>query len=351
MNKRLTTYLILMTTFLFLNGCSNMPNKTNVKEGDWEGCVVGIYPGNGNVTIPKGDIQEIIDFEELTQQQVGSVVWFPTWDDEFPTLACQKLAEQGIIPHLTWELFWPSIDPGNTRKTDSLGYSGFNDVLNGKYDDYIDRFASDAKAFDKTVLMRFLHEFNGNWYVWSGNKNGRENGGPQKVVAVWKYVVDRFKKQGADNVKWLWVPHGPSIDLSAEEWNNVSNYWPGKEYVDWIGLDGYNFYPQDPWGGKRPLRDFDNCFRALYDSCAKLGDQPMMIAEFATGEFQYENFNKAAWIADAFTKIKTDYPRVKIFTWFNINKELDWRVNSSPEALQTFKDAMEDPYYIGSPFK
>jgi mannan endo-1,4-beta-mannosidase len=99
------------------------------------------------------------------------------------------------------------------------------------------------RPLNERVLMRFLHEFNGNWYVWSGNKNGQAEGGPEKVVAVWKYVVDRFRKVGADNVKWMWVPHGPSTDRSEEAWNNVSNYWPGDDYVDWIGLDGYNFLP------------------------------------------------------------------------------------------------------------
>lgn len=347
MKKTASIILILIATFLFLNSCTN---KTTLKEGDWDGCVIGLYPENGNVTIPSGEQQEIDDFEATIQHEVGSVVWFPTWDDEFPAEACQKLADRGIMPHLTWELFWPSINPNNSRQTGGGGYQGFNDVLDGKYDAYIDRFAADAKAINKKVLIRFLHEFNGNWYVWSGNKNGKDNGGPEKVIAVWKYVVDRFKMQGADNVKWLWVPHGPSTDLVTDQWNDVSNYWPGDAYVDWIGLDGYNFYPQDPWGGERPLRDFDNCFRALYDSCAKLGNQPMMIAEFGTGEFQYENFDKAAWITDAFKKIKSDYPRIKIFTWFNINKELDWRVNSSPKSLEAFKLAMQDPYYIGSPY-
>ncbi|MDW3196377.1 MAG: glycosyl hydrolase [Cytophagales bacterium] len=315
---------------------------------DWEGCMIGMYPEHGNELIPSGDFHEIDEFEANIGRQVGSVVWFPTWDDEFPTLACNKLAERGIMPHLTWELFWPSQDPNNARETGINGYQGFLDVLDGKYDAYIDRFAEDAKAFDRMVLMRFLHEFNGNWYVWSGNKNGKENGGPEQVIAVWKYVVDRFKAKGADNVKWLWVPHGPSTDMSLEPWNHVSQYWPGDEYVDWIGLDGYNFYPKDPWGGDRPYRDFDNCFRKLYDDCANLGEQPMMIAEFGTGEFEYKGSNKADWMSDAFQKIKTDYPRVKIFTWFNINKELDWRVNSSPEALTAFQAAMKDTYYVGS---
>lgn len=319
--------------------------------GDWEGCVVGMYPENGNEQLPGGDFSEIDDFAANIKHPVGSVVWFPTWDDAFPIFACQQLQARGIVPHLTWELFWPDQDPNNSRQTDSTGYTGFKEVLAGTHDAYIDQFARDAKTFGQPVLMRFLHEFNGNWYVWSGNKNGRADGGPESVVAVWRYVIDRFRKVGADNVKWLWVPHGPSTDRSEETWNAVANYWPGDDYVDWIGLDGYNFYPVDPWGGQRPLRTFDDCFRSLYDDCAVLGNQPMIIAEFGTGEFESDGFDKAIWITDAFSKIKEDYPRVKIFTWFNINKELDWRVNSSPEALAAFQTAMEDPYYIGSPYE
>jgi hypothetical protein len=356
MTTRIFIYLVLIAAWWSCAGTTDgtntaTPPETRTMQGDWTGCVVGFYPENGNETLPGGDLREIDDFAALVDHEVGSVVWFPTWDDDFPLAACQQLDERGIVPHLTWELFWPSEDPNNSRPTDSTGYAGFREVLAGEHDDYIDAFARDAKAFGQPVLLRFLHEFNGNWYVWSGNKNGRADGGPARVVAVWRYVVDRFNAVGADNVQWLWVPHGPSTDRSDEPWNDVANYWPGDAYVDWIGLDGYNFYPRDPWGGERPLRDFDACFRALYDACAVLGNQPMMIAEFGTGEFQTEDFDKAAWITDAFAKIKTDYPRLKIFTWFNINKELDWRVNSSPAARAAFRRAMADPYYIGSPYK
>lgn len=343
--------IVLTISIISFSSCMNNTNPSITLEGDWPGCIIGMYPENGNELLPSGNLKEIDDFEAIIKHKVGSVVWFPTWDDEFPTLACNKLAERGIIPHLTWELFWPSENPNNSRSTGPNGYQAFHDVLNGKHDAYIDRFAEDAKIFNKPVFIRFLHEFNGNWYVWSGNKNGQAEGGPKQVVAVWKYVVDRFKAKGADKVQWLWVPHGPSIDLSTDPWNGVTNYWPGDEYVDWIGLDGYNFYPRDPWGQERPFRDFDNCFRDLYDQCTQLGDHPMMIAEFGTGEFEYEGSNKAGWITEAFQKIQSDYPRVKMFTWFNINKELDWRVNSSPEALKAFSQAMQDNYYIASPNK
>lgn len=179
----------------------------------------GDYPENGNAKLPTGDLSEIDDFEALTQQELGAVVWFPTWEDEFPTAACNKLAARGIIPHLTWELFYPSVNPSNTTQIRPNGYSAFRNVLNGTSDAYIDRFAESAKNYKKDILIRFLHEFNGNWYVWSGNKNGQANGGPAQVVAVWKYLVARFKAKDADNVKWVWTPHGPSVDRYEAEWN------------------------------------------------------------------------------------------------------------------------------------
>jgi hypothetical protein len=273
-----------------------------------------MFTSDGDAQFPPNGEAGLKAFEKTIDHPIGAVCWFPTWDEAFPMEACQAAARHGAIPMITWELFWPSLDPNNTSATSPDGFHGFNEVLAGKHDDYIDQYAEDARAFGKRVLIRFLHEFNGNWYVWSGNKNGGANGGPVKVVAVWKYVVDRFDAVGADNVQWLWTPHGPSIDLTVEPWNAVENYWPGDNYVDWIGLDAYNFYPKDPWGGQRPFRDFDNCFRDLYDSCALLGNQPMMIAEFGTADFEYDDRSKADWITDAFDKIKTQYPRVKIRT-------------------------------------
>ena len=63
--------------------CMSKTNETTTttkttKEGDWQGCVVGMYPENGNETLPSGDQQEIDDFEAIIKHEVGSVVWFPT---------------------------------------------------------------------------------------------------------------------------------------------------------------------------------------------------------------------------------------------------------------------------------
>jgi hypothetical protein len=347
--------ILLFVTGIVLNACnsdethqnSNTKIALKEKEGNWQGCMVSayIFEESGR-RIPDDFEHTITGFEKLIDHEIGSVMWYPTFADPFPMNECNKLKATGIIPHLTWELFFPDSIPYNTVPLEE-NYALMDEVLAGTHDAYIDQFAKDAKAFGGKVWVRFLHEFNGNWYVWSGAKNGREKGGPQKVVAVWRYVVDRFRAIGADKVKWIWNPHGPSIDVSEDAWNDIKNYWPGNDYVDWIGMDAYNWYPKDPWGGERPFRDFDNCFRKLYDECVALGDQPIMIAEFATPEFEYEGKTKADWINDAMNKIKTDYPRIKLFVWFHIKKELDWRINSSPESLNAFKNAIQDPYFTG----
>ena len=87
-------------------------------------------------------------------------------------------------------------------------------------------------------------------------------------------------------------------------------------------------------------------FAGLYDQLLALALKPICIAEMGTGEFSLGDINKAAWITESFARMKAAYPWIKMYTWFNIKKELDWRVNSSPQALEAFRTAMADPYFL-----
>jgi mannan endo-1,4-beta-mannosidase len=110
-------------------------------------------------------------------------------------------------------------------------------------------------------------------------------------------------------------------------------------------MDGYNWYPKDPWGGVRPYQDFDTAFRPLYDRLVALAPKPISISEISSGEFTYRQVGKPEWIADTFERMK-DYPAVRLYSWFNVNKELDWRVDSTPAVLAAFRRAMSDPYFL-----
>jgi endoglucanase len=84
----------------------------------------------------------------------------------------------------------------------------------------------------------------------------------------------------------------------------------------------------------------------VYHQLLALALKPVIIAEFGSGEFTKGDIDKATWIRQAFARMKAEYPWIKMYTWFNIKKELDWRVNSSPEALEAFRTAMADPYFL-----
>ncbi len=344
--------LLLSLFSIFILSCNENIDKKNTptiiyENANWKGCMLSAYlfQEDGRY-YPENALDIVKEFENLTDKSIGSVMWYPTFADTFPSSACSELVENNYIPHLTWELFHPDSVDYNTMPIDGV-YQMMDQVLSGNYDTYIEEFALQAKALDHKLYIRFLHEFNGNWYLWSGNKNGAENAGPEKVVSVWKYVVDKFNAIGADKVEWVWNPHGPSVDINTAEWNSIEKYWPGDEYVDWIGMDAYNWYPKDPWGGERPYRDFNNCFRELYDQCVALSNKPIMIAEFGTPEFSYNETTKVEWIENAFYEIKHNYPSIKLLLWFHIDKELNWKVNSSEESLKAYKDAISDPYFIG----
>jgi len=304
------------------------------------GVMIGMFTWEGDAKFPQNGEAGIRAYEQLIGRKVAQVLWFITWDDPFPTQACEAVIAHKAVPQVTWELFWPSKDPNNAAKS----FTGMDEVLASQHDAYIDRFARDAKAYGKPVLVRFLHEFNGNWYVWGGFKNGADKGGPEKVKAVWKYVVDRCRAEGATNLLWLWCPHGPTVDVPTDAWNDVAHYYPGDAYVDWFGMDGYNWYPKDPWGGTRPFQDFDTAFGPLYQKLIALANKPISVSETASGEFTKDGFNKADWVITTFNQMKK-YPALKLYSWFHIKKELDWRVNSSPEVLGAFKAMMSDPYF------
>jgi len=55
--------------------------------------------------------------------------------------------------------------------------------------------------------------------------------------------------------------------------------------------------------------------------------------------------DKAAWIAGILPSLETMYPGVKALVWFQMNKETDWRIDSSPASEAAFVTMAKDPYF------
>lgn len=303
---------------------------------------LGVYADRDNIAgerlIEKIGLRDLKMFEELIGKRAGSVMWYPTWDipgsaSNFPLEAVKLVDSHGAIPHLVWELMTPGGDPQNSEVK-------LDDVLNGMYDSYLQKYAHDVKSWGKEIFIRPLHEFNGTWYSWSGFKNGKS---AEKTVTTWKYIVDAFRNEGALNAKWLWSPNGIGGGTpDSETWNHIKHYWPGEDYVDWIAMDAYNFYPE--FDGPQPLMSFENCFREVYDqSCELTQNIPVMVAEFGSGEYKAETFphNKSEWIYNAFEALANDFPRIDSIVWFDVKKEREWNIDSSKESLKAFRECVD----------
>ena len=265
--------------------------------------------------------------------QVGGrtryIMWYTDWSTSFQGFGVTNAYSRGSIPVITWEM---------KNRSRSISYS---DVLAGKWNKYIDTWATSAKTSGREVFVRFGHEMNGDWYGWGGAQNGANANAPQQFIAMWRFVRDRFSAKGVTNVTWVWCPNHESVP--NETWNQPENYYPGDSYVDWICADGYNWGTSQTWSS---WKSFDEVFGPVYGRLTSVAPgKPFMIGEFASSEM---GGSKAAWITDAASRIASpEYSQIKAFIWFNMNKETDWRVESSASSLNAFKTSfVNNPAYL-----
>jgi beta-mannanase len=307
--------LIFLLILITSCGVSQLPSEVNGNiSGDFSGCATGAFV-NG--------MENLSSFQSMAGKNLAVVLWYVHWQDPFPTEEADTVYANGSIPLITWE---PWI-------THSLGT--LEAISSGSFETYVREFIQAAKDWGKPLFLRFAHEMNGNWYPWDGFHNGGATG-PEKYKQAWIYIYNVREALEADSVYLVWCPNNTNIPDAS--WNEPAGYYPGDQYVDWIGMDGYNWVYAS-W------QDFDSVFSSIYQSLTALTEKPLMVGEFASAE---QGGSKADWIADAFSEIKNNYPRIKLFCWFNINKERDWRINSSTSSEAAFGQAIGDSYFVES---
>ena len=79
---------------------------------------------------------------------------------------------------------------------------------------------------------------------------------------------------------------------------------------------------------------------ALYPLLAKK-KKPILIGEMSSAE---AGGNKAKWIDEIIPTLRTSFPLIKGVVWFDVNKEADWRISSSPASEAAFIRMAADPY-------
>jgi beta-mannanase len=261
------------------------------------------------------DLQQVNAFEHDARRHADIVMWFADWAHvaNFDARQAAAIAARGSVPEIAWEP-WDSSRPIRTPQP------GFRlmGIIRGAHDAYIERWARELAAYKRPVLLRFAQEMNGGWYPWSETANGNHRG---EFVRAWRHVHAIFARAGASNVRWVWSPVDGNV--RAEQ-------YPGPREVDVVGVSGF-VATRSVFRGH--WESFAKMFGPALDAVHALAPgKPVSLAEIAASQV---GGDKAAWIAGMFGEIERR-PYIRSIVWFNLDKEADWRIESSRAAQRAF---------------
>ena len=105
-----------------------------------------------------------------------------------------------------------------------------NDIVDGKSDAKIDALLDALTAYNRPVFLRLGYGF-----------DAPENGySPDVYVSAWKKFHEQIQAKGSPNVALVW-----ETSLLCHEFEGgrmITDWYPGDEYVDWIGMVYLNQY-------------------------------------------------------------------------------------------------------------
>jgi hypothetical protein len=231
------------------------------------------------------------------------------WTDYWTGSVTKADLAAGRIPLVNWE-------PG---KID------FAKIVDGSLDATIIARANGSKALGKKFFLDFAAEMNGD-EAWSGNN-------APLYVSAYRHIHDLFVAAGATNVVWVWCPNVTDTGGGNQ---TTMDYYPGDTYVDWTGVDGYN------WGSTNGgWQTFQQVFKDIYPLLAAK-KKPILIGEMASAP---AGGDKGKWIDDIIPTLRASFQLIKGVVWFDANKEADWRISSSPASEASFIRMAKDPYF------
>jgi beta-mannanase len=266
-------------------------------------------------------VKDIDSFKSAYGKKPFLVMVFIGWGDSIKAETIKSIYSKGSAMVITWE-------PWDQASQEAIDY---DKVLSGGYDSYIASFAQQIKSVPGEVFIRFAHEVNGNWYPWSGIKIGK-----QKYIALYRYIKDKFDSLGVANAKWVFSIN--QEDVPKEDNNHYLFYYPGDGYVDYVGIDGYNWGDTKTWSKWMNFREiFSNTYKEVTEKIRK----PVLIAEFSSTS---SGGDKGLWIEEAFKNIKT-MKNIKGFIIFNCDKETDWSFSPDTAAGKKLKEQLRSNYF------
>lgn len=196
-------------------------------------------------------------------------------------------------------------------------HASMSAIAAGRWDSYLHRFAAQVRHYGGHVILSFGPEANGRWYPW-----GWHHARPAEWRAAWRHVVTLFRAAGASNVTWLWdISGGRRGRGPARDW------WPGPQYVDWVGIDGYYFTSTDT---------FKSVIGNTVRTVRKFTKKPILVSEVGIGP----RAGQVKKLPGLFAGLRRNHLLGLIY--FDVSQHnglyhQNWRLDGNPAAVAAFR--------------
>ncbi|MEL6843746.1 MAG: T9SS type A sorting domain-containing protein, partial [Bacteroidota bacterium] len=161
-----------------------------------------------------------------------------------------------------------------------FGQNGLQRIINGDHDSKVAKLATFFNQFPTRVFyLRIGYEFDGQWNAYT----------PNKYVSAFQRIVSQMRPLlQYDNVDFVWQScTSPIDDILDGGGEDISLYYPGDQYVDWMGMSWFLRSNEDPTLGTTiPLQQVVLANELL--SFAQSKNKPVMICESAPQGYQID---------------------------------------------------------------
>ena len=280
------------------------------------GCYIGAY-----IELDPVVKDDIAAFERLVGKKHATYFHYVGYGMPFPFRWVQELKAGGYVPHIAWE--------------PNEGLAAVRD------DDYLRGWAEAARHADVPIFLRFASEMNGTWQAWSGD--------PELYIEKWRLVY-RVMHEVAPNVVMIWCPF-------ATPRATIPMYYPGDEYVDWVGVNIYSVLRHDGQPNKIGGEDPRDLLRPIYEAYAKR--KPIAICEYGATHYCVATKQRATEFAiksmrKLYEALPTEFPRVKMINWFSVDAATsglahnDYALTTDQRVLTTYRQLIADEYFLSN---
>ena len=294
--------------------------------GAWHGAFTPTYGFEKRLRNNRKEPMSIQIFERLVGKQLSMVLWYQGMSPERKFAEIQDFRINDLSENFFGQRFL------------SLGWLPgkgivLDDIISGKLDDYFYDYFSDSIDKNKNfgiaspIWFRPMNEFNSNWVPWGL--------APDQFRAAWRRMYNIAEQVGAaEQHIFVWSPNHRSYP--DQLWNKMERYWPGDQYVDWVGVSCYP--PSVQYVGTESNRYTVERCREVNQKYGSY--KPMMIAE---GGYS-DTVDRSEFVRQWFSFHEV-YPSFKAMIWENHNTRV---IQADKNALEIYRKEVQNPYWIST---